>query len=335
MSDPETPSRQDRPEGQHGPLRAPPGGRLFGTHGDEKYTTSRQLGAAGDWSGLRIEHRHIEPGRQNCVMPTCTELVYILSGQTRVVRTAEGRTQEGLARQGTTWIVPAGTHETRLELDGTVEALVIFLPDTLLERSALADYGLDPNLLKLAYVGGMADVTLARQASILLRLVGPERNPIDRMVADAARTALAAHLIGHYTVDRWRPAAKAPTLEPRRLKRVLDFIEARLGEDLPLEDLASQACLSPFHFSRLFTDATGLSPHRFVVQRRVKAAQAMLADQQASLAEIAIDNGFGSQANFTRVFRKATGMTPGQYRRGCRRPPPMLEPAMQTPLERD
>lgn len=336
MLDHDTGPRLDRPDEPARSALEPRTERLLGTHGDEKYLTSRQLGAAVDGSALRVEHRWIEPGAQNCVVPTCTEVVYILSGQTRVRRTAEGRTQEGVARAGTSWLVPAGTHETELQLAGAVECLVIFLPDTLLERSALADYDLDPERLKLAYVGGMADVTMAQLASTLRGLVGREPGLTGRMVADATRTALAAHLIGHYTVDRWRPAERTQSLEAKRLKRVLDFIEARLGEDLSLDDLASEACLSPFHFSRLFNDATGLSPHRFLVQRRIQAAQAMLAADQASLAEIALDTGFGSQANFTRVFRKATGLTPGQYRSGRGVPgPPSSLGTLSTFVERD
>jgi AraC family transcriptional regulator len=98
---------------------------------------------------------------------------------------------------------------------------------------------------------------------------------------------------------------------------VLNFIDARLDSDIALDDLAAEACLSPFHFSRLFRDATGLSPHRYVTDRRVQAAKDKLALNHSSLVEIALDTGFGSQANFIRVFRKATGLTPGQYRALC------------------
>ena len=98
---------------------------------------------------------------------------------------------------------------------------------------------------------------------------------------------------------------------------MIDFIEASLGTDIRLDELAAQACLSPFHFSRLFREATGLSPHRYVTDRRVQAARHELTHNDAPLVQIALDFGFGSQANFTRVFRKATGLTPGQYRELC------------------
>ena len=100
---------------------------------------------------------------------------------------------------------------------------------------------------------------------------------------------------------------------------MLDFIEAHLASDISLDDLAAEACLSPFHFSRLFRKATGLSPCRYVTDRRIQAAQKMLAVDQSSLVQVALDTGFGSQGNFTRAFRKATGLTPGQYRELCLR----------------
>ncbi len=103
----------------------------------------------------------------------------------------------------------------------------------------------------------------------------------------------------------------------RRLQRSLDLIDSRLPSNISLDELAAAACLSPFHFCRLFRRAVGVSPHRYVTERRVRSAQTMLALRTASLAEIAYEGGFGSQANFTRVFRKLTGITPGRYREQC------------------
>jgi AraC family transcriptional regulator len=186
----------------------------------------------------------------------------------------------------------------------------------LLEDSALIDHGIDPASAQLAYVGGFSDPTLAQIGTTLHRMLGREADaqPTDRIFAEGLRTALAAHLIGNYTVDRWQPATRSPALEPKRLQRVLDFIDTRLASDICLDDLAGEACLSPFHFSRLFHEATGLSPHRYLIERRIRTAQKMLASEHASIAEIALDTGFGSQANFSRTFRKITGVTPRQYR---------------------
>jgi|EndMetStandDraft_3_1072993.scaffolds.fasta_scaffold148903_2 AraC family transcriptional regulator len=284
------------------------------THGDRKYQSNTLIGHAAEWEALRVEHRHIGSGIQDCVTPECTELVYILSGQAKVRRNGDGQKQEGLARPGTSWLVPAGTHETLLELEGPLECLLVFLPAKLLEDSALADYGINPDRTQLVYAGGFADPTLAQIGTGLHSLLGHEARPVDRILSDGLRTTLAAHLIGNYTVDHWQPPVRAPSLDAKRLQRVLDFIEARLGQEISLKDLAREACLSPFHFSRLFHEATGLSPHRYVIERRIRSAQKMLQSGQSSIVEIALNTGFGSQANFARTFRKVTGVTPGQYR---------------------
>ena len=113
---------------------------------------------------------------------------------------------------------------------------------------------------------------------------------------------------------------KLPILTPHRLddvrlRRVLAYIEEHLAEDITVADLANVACLSIFHFTRAFAATMGVPPHRYVSQRRLESAKAMIATGRASLSEIALDCRFSSQSSFTRAFRRATGMTPAEYRR--------------------
>jgi len=290
---------------------------MLATHGDQKYQNSEKLAEVADWPSLSIEHRRFEAGRQETPVPICTEIVMLLSGGGMVSRAGNGEVQKSLARPGMSYLVPVGTQESHLELSDRMECLHLYLPPALLDQSALADFDVDPAKVQIAYADGLADQVLFHICSPLRDLLHRPRQPTDALFVEGIQVALAAHLLGHYTIDRWRPAEKAPSLDPRRLQRVLDFIEASLAVDIRLEELAAQACLSPFHFSRLFREATGLSPHRYVIDRRVQAARQELARSNLSLAEIALEFGFGSQANFTRVFRKATTLTPGQYRELC------------------
>lgn len=290
----------------------------FASYGDRKYRTSERLGEIASWPALSVEHRKFDPGPQQTFVPECTELVLVIGGGGMVSREGDGQLQKSFARPGMTYIVPVGTQERSLELSDRMECLHLYLPADLIDQSALADYDIDPAKVQLAYIGALADETFFHICAPLRDLVGRPREAFDRLFVDGIQVALSAHLLARYTTDRWRAPEVEPTLEPKRLKRVLDYIEASLDADIRLQDLAAEACLSPFHFSRLFRKATGLSPHRYVTDRRVHLARERLACDGFSLVEIGLDCGFGSQANFTRVFRKSTGLTPGQYRDLCR-----------------
>jgi len=137
----------------------------------------------------------------------------------------------------------------------------------------------------------------------------------DPIVAESLALALAACAV---RLLARRPVAAEERADPSPawLGRVVDYVEARLGEDgLSLAAMAAVAGLSPFHFSRVFKRATGVAPHRFVIRSRVERAKALLARPDVSLAEIAYAAGFASQAHFTTLFRHETGLTPLQFRR--------------------
>jgi len=98
-------------------------------------------------------------------------------------------------------------------------------------------------------------------------------------------------------------------------KRVADYIEEHLADDVPLAILAGLVSLSPFHFSRAFRQSFGAPPHRYHVGRRIERAKIMLADAGKSVTEIGLQLGFTETSAFTATFRKFTGRTPSDFRR--------------------
>jgi AraC family transcriptional regulator len=107
---------------------------------------------------------------------------------------------------------------------------------------------------------------------------------------------------------------KTTVLPLARLRRVTDYIQEHLDEDLGLAQLGSVVYMSPYHFARLFQHSTGLPPHRFVVRTRIDRAITLLAAREIPIARIARLVGFRTPSHFSTVFRRLTGTTPGAYR---------------------
>ena len=100
-----------------------------------------------------------------------------------------------------------------------------------------------------------------------------------------------------------------------RLSRVMAFIEENISVDLYISTLASVAGMSSFYFCRSFKQSTGITPHQFVLARRMELAKHLLRHERIPLMEVAHKVGFTDQSQFTRVFRKIVGTTPSQFRR--------------------
>ncbi len=145
------------------------------------------------------------------------------------------------------------------------------------------------------------------------------RLPPSRMLLDSWGVVLADTLVRHHSVHRTggRLAPLGP-LMPVNIRRVVDYIEAHIGEDLSLNALAGVAAQNVYHFAKRFRETVGESPHAYVLRRRVERAKEMLHATPLPLVQIAYACGFSSQSHFTTVFGAYTGATPGKYRRDVR-----------------
>ena len=104
-------------------------------------------------------------------------------------------------------------------------------------------------------------------------------------------------------------------LPPGRLRRVQEYTDAHLGDEIRLADLAREAKLSPFHFLRAFKVATGLTPREYVQQCRVERSKLLLEGSDLPMEQIALAVGFAGQSHLATRFRNSTGITPSAYRR--------------------
>lgn len=149
---------------------------------------------------------------------------------------------------------------------------------------------------------------------------------LKRLLTDVAREtagpsigaglALQSSLMGLLTVLLRREAVPLRGgLAPWRLRRVVDFVDSKFQTDITLDDLASAAGYSAYHFARAFKASLGVSPMRYVARRRTEAAKILLRSH-LSIGEIARRLGYADQGRFASMFRRETGLTPAQYRQG-------------------
>jgi AraC family transcriptional regulator len=110
-----------------------------------------------------------------------------------------------------------------------------------------------------------------------------------------------------------RPATRAELY--RRLHRGRDYLESCYHEPLSVAAVARIACLSPYHFQRMFQAAFGQSPMRYLQARRLRAACQLLAQTDADITSIGLRVGFESLGSFSWLFRRKFGMSPRQFRR--------------------
>lgn len=103
-------------------------------------------------------------------------------------------------------------------------------------------------------------------------------------------------------------------LDDRRFRRVADYVDANLSDDITLDELAGAAALSRYHFVRAFRATVGLTPFTYVLRRRAEQAQWLLRSTSLPLAEIALACGFSSQAHFATAFKGRTGVSPRVFR---------------------
>jgi AraC family transcriptional regulator len=140
-----------------------------------------------------------------------------------------------------------------------------------------------------------------------------------KLYAAVLADALVAHFLRRYTASP--PSSRQATggFVPCKLRRVITYIHNHLEQALSLATLAAVAQTSPAHFARLFKQATGWTPHQYVITCRMEEAKRLLVETDMSLSEIAPQVGCADQSHFTALFRKHVSITPQIYRNTTRR----------------
>jgi AraC family transcriptional regulator len=189
-----------------------------------------------------------------------------------------------------------------------VTYIYIDLPDRLFHQgSGLACPAIRPRLF--FFDQAVWDTAIKLKAEV------GNSDPWSREYAETLSLVLMHEL---FRLERTAPATAKPIrggLPEWQQKRVVEFIEEHLAEQISLAALAELADLSLYHFARAFTQSFGAPPHRYHMARRMNRAKSLLQRPALSVTEIGARIGFRETSSFTRAFRKFTGLTPTDYRR--------------------
>jgi AraC family transcriptional regulator len=222
-----------------------------------------------------------------------------------------GRLQRGLRREGDFDLTPAGLAGV-WEDESPATFFLMQLSPALIEAAA-GDLGLDRRGITLEPAAQLRDPPLEHIAWALKRELEAGQ-PNGRPYLEGLGLALSARLVSRYATRRPAPTPR-PTLSRRQLRRVTDYIETHLDEDLSLRQLAEVAGLGLSQFKLLFRRSAGLPLHQYVIHRRVERARKLLTEGDLPIAEVALEAGFTHQSHMARHVRRLLGVAPAELAR--------------------
>lgn len=271
--------------------------------------------AALQWRGVLIEKHSSAPGRRRaasldrpvitrqCLKPARVTLMPVGQPPTRC-----------LGRPGLLTIMPAGPIPAA-ELHTAAESVCCAFDQDFL--AGVASEVCAGSASRPEFRMNVSEPSMERILTLMVEEL-KVNGKSGRLYMDSLAYALATRYLLFGSVPLRQVHLKASGLPARILKRVHEKIESHLEDDLSLESLAKESGYSPAHFLRMFRAATGLTPHQYVLELRLRRAQACLRQGRSSIVDVSLACGFSSQSHMTSVFRKRFEMTPAQFRRTSR-----------------
>lgn len=242
-------------------------------------------------------------------------LVFLSEGGSATIRSG-AQAFETPITPGTTALVTGSSEDLSLTWTEKVNQLRLVLPDSFVQNVTSEIAGADSDLAEIVGLYS-ADAGFGSLANRIARRMTNDGDGAGSGTHIRATAQFLLALLIHSRRSAWRLGTVLPDglyLSDARFRRVVRFIEQDLTSPIHVPDLARVATQSTYHFTRTFKGRTGKSPHSFVLERRIRRAEALLAETDTPLAQVAHDSGFSSQSHLTTAFRRWVGLTPGCYR---------------------
>jgi AraC family transcriptional regulator len=266
-----------------------------------------------NWENLLVEEIQASPGQEQYEsLTTHTICVSLNHAPSHLLQTVGDRQHTSPCTSGDICIVPAGhpffwqwqrdDHYVRIQISALCfEQLVQEATDLTTDCVVL--------LPKFR-------VRHLQVEQISLMLLNELKNEgfAGQLYVDSLANALMVQLIRDFSTTTPQIVASEGGLSDRQLLQIADYVHEHLAQEIRISELAELTRMSHFHFSRLFKQAIGVSPHQYVIEQRVERAKQLLKQTQLPIMEIAVQCGFSSHSHLGKWFRQCTGLSPKDYR---------------------
>jgi len=289
------------------PVRPRPATKIIAGAMPDPMLSSRGRG----WNGIVVE-LHGFQDLDAVVQPRDHVIAVHLAGNVTLHRTRQGRTRSKAMAVDDVTITPAGP-PTRWRQSAHSLVVLVRLAVDYVRRVAAEECALDPQCVELQGTFGGRDARIADLSRRLL--AGLEFEGADsQLYVDMLACDLTIRLLREYTVATANPVWPRAGLSSHKLRKAMEFVDDNLRNDLTLDAIAAAVALSPGHFAHAFRQATGVAPHRYVLERRVKRAKTLLLQSDLPITQIAQLVGCSSHSHFSVLFNRVTGVTPRHFR---------------------
>ncbi|MEV0390756.1 helix-turn-helix transcriptional regulator [Nonomuraea sp. NPDC050643] len=259
------------------------------------------------WRALLVQRFEHAPEVENLPLPAVADLHLVLC----VAGSADMRLHTGGRPVRRRWVpghlelmVPGRAASASYRAEAGLSTVQVHIPAPAVRRATGALGGREPDFEALSAALAAGDPVVEQVLRALPGTAGA-----GDLYAESAAAFLATHLLTHGGNER------LPGPEHAAVRAGVAIMRERLAEPLTLDSIAAEAHLSVYHFVRVFREATGQTPYRYLTRLRIERARRLLSTGSLSVEQIARRCGYASPGALSSAFLRETGVRPSAYRK--------------------